>query len=274
MVVTVPSPTLQRARGTGRVTVGARDGHSYLGRLYQEGCAKIRLPHTFDASVQAVLINTAGGLTGGDVMEWSAEATADTRLVLTTPACERIYKSTGDDARVTTRLIVAAGARLDWLPQETILFEDSRLDRRMHVDLADDATFCAIEAVLLGRDAMGESARRARLKDNWRIMRNGRLIHAEATAITADPEREREGLALLRSAKAFATVFYAGADANARFDRIRALTPDTPALGMSLTGDKLVVRAMAHSGLALRRLIIPIIAALSGAGAVPRLWTL
>jgi len=265
---------MQRARGIGRLATTVRDGRTELTTLYQEGCAKIRLPHTHDDSLQAVVINTAGGLTGGDDLSWSMHAASGAQLVLTTQACERIYKSTGATARVATHLRVDEGAHLDWLPQETIIFEDSKLARTLDVDLAPGASLCAVEAVLLGRDAMGESARRALLADDWRIRRDGRLVHAEATRISGDPEREREGLALLRGAKAFATVLYVGANAEARFNRIRAELPDRPEIGASLIGERLVVRAMAHSGLELRRLIVPIIATLSGAGAVPRLWSL
>src|SRR5690606_13409835 len=97
--------------------------------------------------------------------------------------CERSYRSTGATAEVTTRLKVGRNAHLDWLPQETILFAGSRLARILEIDLDDGATLTAIEAVLLGRDAMGEEARDAVFTDDWRIRRNGRLVHAEATRL-------------------------------------------------------------------------------------------
>ncbi len=264
-------PRLQRARGEGRVTTQFVDGRTRLQALYQDGCAKIRLPNTHDESLQAVLINTAGGLTGGDRIDWQAEAAPGTRMVLTTQACERVYRSTGADARVATRLTVGEGARLDWLPQETILFEHSRHDRSLDVDLAAGAQFCAVEAILLGREAMGEAARSALLRDNWRIRRDGRLIHAEATRLSADP-LERDSLSLLDGALGFATVLYVGDDAGRRLEPVRALL--TGRSGASVIGERLIVRAMAESGLALRRIIAPIIATLSGAGTLPRLWHL
>jgi urease accessory protein len=265
------SPRLQRARGDGRIETQIIDGRTRLATLYQDGCAKIRLPNTHDESLQAVLINTAGGLTGGDDIRWSARAAPGSRLVLTTQACERLYRSTGENARVETRLVAGSGARLDWLPQETILFEGSRLDRTLEADLAEDATFCAVEAVILGREAMGEDARGALLRDNWRIRRGGRLIHAEATRLSADP-LERDALSLLDGARAFATVLYVGADAERRLEPVRALL--TGRSGASVIGERLTVRAIADSGLALRRVIAPIVAHLSSAGALPRLWHL
>lgn len=264
-------PRHQRARGVGRVATQVLDGRTRLTTLFQEGCAKIRLPHTHDASLQAVLINTAGGLTGGDDVAWEAKAAPGARMVLTTQACERVYRSLGDDAHVRTRLEVGAGAHLDWLPQETILFEGARLDRSLEVDLAPDASFFAIEAIILGREAMGEAARGARLRDNWRIRRGGRLVHAEATRLSADP-LERDGLSLLAGAGAFATLLYVGADAERKLEPSRALLSGQS--GASVVGERLVVRAIAASGLALRKIITPIVAQLSGAGALPRLWHL
>ena len=264
-------PLHQRARGTGRIATQVLDGRTRLTTLYQEGCAKIRLPRTHDPSLHAVLINTAGGLTGGDDVSWQVGAAPGARMVLTTQACERVYRSLGDDAAVRTRIEVGAGAHLDWLPQETILFEGARLNRSLEIDLAPDASLFAIEAILLGREAMGEAARSARLTDNWRIRRNGRLIHAEATRLTGTGA-ERDNLGLLAGANAFATLLYVGADAERKLDRVRQRLGGEA--GASVIGERLVIRAMASSGLALRRIITPIIADLSGAGALPRLWHL
>lgn len=271
MNAVLPLPRHQRARGVGRIATQVLDGCTRLTTLYQEGCAKIRLPHTHDPSLQAVLINTAGGLTGGDDVAWHAKAAPGARMVLTTQACERVYRSLGDDAQVSTRLEVGAGAHLDWLPQETILYEGGRLRRTLEVELAADASFFAIEAILLGREAMGEAARGARLSDNWRIRRGGRLLHAEATRLSADL-LERDGLSLLAGAGAFATLLYVGGDAERRLNAVRALL--TGQVAASVIDERLIVRALAPSGLALRRIITPIIAELSGAGTLPRLWHL
>lgn len=266
-----PLPKLQRARGEGRLTARADGDTTRIGTLYQEGCAKIRLPHTHDKSLQAVLINTAGGLTGGDDVAWTVDSMPGSRVVLTTQACERVYRSLGDTAKVRNRLTVAAGAQVDWLPQETILFEDSKLDRTLEVDLAEGASFCAVEAILLGREAMGETAHGATLRDNWRIRRNGRLVHAEATLLSANP-MERDSLSLLDGALAFATVLLVGPRAERKLEPVRALLHGRA--GVSLIGDRLIVRAIAESGLALRKIIGPIIAEVSGAGTLPRLWHL
>ncbi|WDR03859.1 urease accessory protein UreD [Devosia algicola] len=262
---------MQRAWGQGRVATQFGSRGTRLLSLYQDGCAKIRLPNTHSQALEAVLINTAGGLTGGDNMQWSAHAAPNSQLVLTTQACERIYKSTGDVARVDTQLIAEENAHIDWLPQETILFDASKLRRAINIDLAQGATLTAVEAVLLGRDAMGEDARNAQLTDQWRVRRNGRLIHAEATQL-GGTSTERDGMSLLAGTRAFATILRIAPDAVARLDTIRSLLPDDAKIAASAIGDRLIIRALAPNGLALRRLIVPLIAQLSGGGTLPRLW--
>lgn len=272
----VNGPTLQRARGIGRIAAKQVGDRTRLDTLFQEGCGKIRLPSTHSSNLEAVLINTAGGITGGDHLQWSADLAPGGHMVLTTQACERSYRSTGDFGRVETRLKVGAGGHLDWLPQETILFAASKLDRRLEVDLDEGATLTAIEAILLGRDAMGEDAADALLRDNWRIRRNGRLVHAEATQLHATAQ-ERRSLSLLNGNRAFASVLHMAASpdhAEAAGNRIRAMLPPDPAIAASVNQSRLVIRAMAPTGLALRRLIVPVLLELTAAGSLPRLWHL
>jgi len=271
-----PLGTLQRARGKGGIATQQRDGATRLATLYQDGCAKIRLPNTHSAALEAVLINTAGGLTGGDRMQWSADIAAGGRMVLTTQACERIYRSIGGAAGVETRLDIGPDAHLDWLPQETILFAASRLDRRIEIDLGQGASLTAVEAILLGRDAMGEVALDARLRDHWRVRRHGRLIHAEATTL-GGTAAERDGLSLLAGRRALATILHVAPSADqcaATFARLRKLLPADNGIAASANGERLVIRALAQTGLALRRLIVPILADLTDAGSLPRLWQL
>lgn len=269
-------PLMQRARGIARVTTKQRDGKTCLAELFQEGCGKIRLPHTHSNSLEAVFINTAGGITGGDHLQWAAEVAPEGRLTITTQACERSYRSTGDVAVVEASLRVGARAHLDWLPQETILFAGSKLKRSLSATLDEGATLTAIEAVLLGRDAMGEEARDAVFSDNWRIFRGSRLIHAEATRLLGDGS-ERDSLSLLRGNRAFATILHVAADADRAallLERLRPLHAGPGLIDASVNGERLVIRAMAPTGLALRRLIVPTLLELTGAGDLPRLWHL
>jgi urease accessory protein len=263
----------QRARGNGRLGAKASAGGTRLDVLFQEGCAKIRLPQTFDGTMEAVLINTAGGLTGGDRIDWQLSAPAGTRLTATTQACERIYKAHASTATVETRIDVGANARVDWLPQETILFDRSSLTRRLEVDLAADATFLAVEAILLGRKAMGERMETGVFRDRWRIRRAGKLIHAEEARLEGDVAVLTGEAAVLDGARAFATVLFCGREAEAHLGPLRRLL-DGAEGGVSHWQDKLVARVVAADGFALRRSLLPLISHLRCGAGVPKVWTL
>ena len=263
----------QRARGLGRLAAKASAGGTRLDVLFQEGCAKIRLPKTFDGTMEAVLINTAGGLTGGDHIGWRLAAGAGTRLTATTQACERVYKASASTATVEARIEVGAGARVDWLPQETILFDRASISRRLEVDLAEDATFLAVEAVLLGRKAMGERMEAGLFRDRWRIRRGGRLIHAEEACLAGDVAALADERAVLTGARAFATMLFCGRDAEAHLEPLRRLLHGVEG-GASHWQDKLVVRLATEDGFALRKKLIPLISHLRNGAGVPKVWTL
>ena len=188
----------QRAQGTGRLVAQKRESATRLKELFQDGSAKIRLPRPASDALEAVLMNTAGGLTGGDRFEWTVEAGPGAEISVTTPACERVYKSSGGAATVNNRLVLGPGAHLDWLPQETILFEKSRLVRRLDAELSEGATLTALEAVLLGREAMGEAARSAMLDDQWRISRGGPVDPCRGQSAVGLRPRTRRPVAFVR----------------------------------------------------------------------------
>jgi urease accessory protein len=271
-----PGPALEKARGEAALTVSLRDGMDAIRDLRQSGCGRLLFPHRpREAPLEAVLVNTAGGLTGGDRFRASATVGEGARAVVTTQACEKIYRSGGGVAEVRATLSVAAGASLQWLPQETILFEGSALRRSLVADVAPEGRLLAAESVILGRAAMGETVASASFRDSWRIRRGGRLIFAEETAVGAGEwARARSSRAALGAdASAFATLLLAASDAAGRLDPVRSIL-DSQGIdgGASLVDGLLVVLLMAGPGLAMRKAMIPLIECLSGAPP-PRVWT-
>jgi urease accessory protein len=257
----------QRARGVGEVVMGER-----LRRLYQEGCAQIRMPRDPDnATPTAVLINTAGGLAGGDQLRWRASAEAGSALTVTSQACERAYRSLGDEARVSADLLAGPGARLAWLPQETILYDGGRLSRRLEADIAPDAALVLCEAVILGRTAMGETVSAGALQDRWRIRCGGRLVFADDLRLDGDIAATAARPAALAGARAFASFLLVALDAEERLEAVRAALGDSG--GASAWDGKLFGRILAPDGLALRRTLIPTLRALTGQP-LPRVWSL
>lgn len=271
-----PSPTplrLQRAEGNARLALHRRHGETRLRTLYQEGCVKIRLPRPLPGlPPEAILINTAGGLAGGDRIATEIDIAETTAATITTQACERVYRSTGEAATVTNRLTVGAGARLAWLPQETILFDGGRLSRRLEADLADDAELVAMEAVLFGRTAMGEILSHGALHDRWRIRRDGRLIFAEDFRISGEIAAQLARPALLSGRTAMATVLYAASEPERLLDAVRMLVGEDG--GASAWNGKLLIRLTAVSGLALRQRLEPLLSLLIGGRPLPKVWQL
>ncbi len=245
----------QLSRANGRLT-----------RLHQQGCMKILMPK---GRAEAVIVNTAGGITGGDRLAAEIDAGAGEALTLTTQAAERAYRSAGGAGYIQNSLTLGDGARIDWLPQETILFEGAALERRLTVNMAEGATLLAVESIVFGRAAHGETLRNLHLRDHWRIHRGGRLIHAESLRLDAMPDSP----ATLAGIRASATLILAAPGAEDGLDTARALIPAGVEAGVTALPGLLVARFLAPSSQALRAALIPLIRHFR-AGPVPRVWQL
>lgn len=271
--VRTSEPRMQRAVGRAGIRFRFQSETTRLERLFQEGCAKIRLPKPIDgADPQAILINTAGGLTGGDRLATEVDLGPEAAACVTTQACERIYRSTGADAVVGNTLRLAAGARLAWLPQETILFDGGRLSRTLDADLAGDAELVAVEAVLFGRMAMGETLRSGHLHDRWRIRRDGRLIFADDLRVEGDIAARLAPQPAMAGRRAMATVLFAGATPERFLDQARSVIG--PNGGASAWNGKFLARLVEETGLALRRRLEPLLTLLMGGRELPKVWQL
>lgn len=269
-----PAPRLQRAEGSARLVLHRKDGATRLAELYQSGCAKIRLPARANITdtQEAILINTAGGLTGGDRFATEVLAARGTDAIVTTQACERIYRSTGEMAEVTTHLNVESSARLAWLPQETILFNGGRLKRELRAQLETDSELLILESVLLGRQAMNETVQNGVFRDRWRIRRNGRLIFADDVRLDGHIAAQTSRACTLGSHMAMATLLLVSPDAETLLDPLRETLGDSG--DASAFGGKLVARLTAPDSLALRRVLEPALAVLLRGRPLPKVWKL
>jgi urease accessory protein len=266
----------ERVVALGELAVLRRDGGNRIGRLFQESSAKIRMPKTAGDALEAVLINTAGGLTGGDRLDWSVTVGEGAAATVTTQACEKVYRASFGVAEVGCRLTVEAGGRLAWLPQETIVFDNASFVRRIELDLGQAAEALVVEAAVVGRRAMGETVRRARFADRWRVRRCGRLIHAEAFSLGPDTAGQLGASAALAGATAMATVALFADDAETRLEPVRAVIGDAggaSAWRVCGTG-KLLARLVAGDLYGLRKRLIPLLELLNGQASLPRVWTI
>jgi urease accessory protein len=245
-------PGSVRARGGVRLVVGRTPGGSAPLRVAESGGFRVRFPRTTNVC-EGVLINTGGGLTGGDRMSVEAVIGAGASAVLTTQAAEKIYRSDGPDAETAVDLTLEAGSCLAWLPQEQILFDGARLRRRVDLRTTADACLTLAESVVFGRVAMGETMARGSYRDRWRVRRDGRLVFAEEVCLAGAIESTLARKAVANGARAAATLLHLSPDAEARREEARALLEGARSeCGLSAWNGMLVARFLSPDPQALR----------------------
>ncbi|MEP9378561.1 urease accessory protein UreD [Aquabacter sp. CN5-332] len=266
------APARQRSEGRVRVTVEAARGRTHLAELSESGALRARLPRVDGVGLEAVLVNTAGGVACGDRFTIAAGAGAGARLTVSTPAAEKVYRSDGATAHIAVRLSAAHGAHLHWMPQETILFDHARLARRYEVDLAPLSYFLSFEAVVFGRAARGEAMESGHLCDHWRVRRAGELIFADALRLSGPVAALLSRPAVAAGKAALATCLYVAPDAEARLEEARGLLDGCASeAGASAWNGLLAVRWVAADIETLRRDAISFLMRFRGAP-LPRVW--
>lgn len=269
--------SLPRSDGRIAMAFAQRGSRTVLADLMQVGNARARFPGRSahvgpDGMPEVVLVNTAGGLTGGDRLQVDVALDSSAAAVVTTISAEKIYRSLGPDTSIANRFTLSGGASLDWLPQATILFDGSRLSRRTDVDMAGDARFLAVELLIFGRAAMAETMGLGRVRDTWRIRRDGRLIWADGIRLDEPIAGALAGGATLAGAHAVATVICIAPEAEDRIDGARvALGSANSDWGISAWNGLLTARLAARDGRGLIADVVRLIEYLRGCP-MPRTW--
>lgn len=263
-----PLAVAQRSHGAARL--GLSGGR--ITALAQAGSAKVFLPRAHTAVPEAVFLNTSGGLTGGDTLRFALDLGPHQHLTATTQTAERAYASISGAAQVEVTASLGEGAHLDWLPQETIVFQTAHLQRSTTVHLTGSATCLMLEMLVLGRHAMRETTTTAHLCDARRVNRDGVPVWADTLLLTPEtlaPARP----ALLGEARALAVLTLVGAQAQTALTRLRAL-PDVPGVqaAVSAFDGKCLLRAVARDAWPLRQYIQRALMALRPGQSLPRVW--
>ncbi|GAB6053021.1 urease accessory protein UreD [Magnetospira thiophila] len=250
-------PAKVTTSGQGRVSfVADAGGITRLKDLYQSDPIRIVFPTPPRGEIpSAVFVTTSGGLVGGDRLDLSASVGAGAAALVTVQAAEKIYRSAGPACRIDVALDCGAGAWMEWLPQETILFEGAKLRRRTLAQVAAGGKLLAGEMLVLGRGAMGERITRGLVRDDWEIRRDGRLIWADALCLDENLESLIAHPAGLGGATALGTLVYVADDAanwlNDARDLFDGLDRDVKA-GVTVVNGVLLVRLMAADPYPLR----------------------
>jgi urease accessory protein len=261
-------------RAVGRIafTVASTLDVSRRGRVHESGSLRVRFPNRDSkTALEAVIVNTGGGMTGGDSFDVDIKVGAGARLSVTTAAAEKIYRSLGPDTAICVKLDVGPGGALAWLPQEAIVFDQARLRRSIDVALTRDANLLLAEAAVFGRSAMGETVVQGHFFDRWRLRVGGALVFAETLRLDGDIAQRLAQRAIAGGGVAVASVIkYPGSDADAV--AVRAMQDHFAGeVGVSAWNGFVVARLVASDGATLRRDLVAVLAALDAAP-LPRLW--
>jgi urease accessory protein len=250
--IAVPRPTREppffmRSKGALQLVVEARAAKSVRADTYEEGALRLRLPRTVGSTLEAVMVNTGGGMAGGDRYDIAVDMRARASATVTGASAERVYGAVLADTELAVSLTLGPQSRLAWLPLETILFDGARLKRRFDIDLAGSAQLLMIETMVFGRKARGEIMRSGAFCDQWRLKRDGRLTFADAVRLDGDLEAMLARAGTAHDASAVATLLFAAPDAGERLGALRGAISDNAACyaGAGCREDVLIARFVA-----------------------------
>lgn len=260
-----------RAVGSVKFDVHVKDGATRRRELHEAGSLRVRFPSPEQQGLSAVFVNTAGGIAGGDRFGIDIAAEAGAHLTVTTAAAEKVYRSHGPDSQVNIALRAGAEARLAWLPQETILFDQARVSRKIDIDLAREASLLLCEIVVFGRAAMGEVMTRGSFVDRWRLRIGGKLAFAETIRLDGDIAGKLASRAVANGGVAIGTALIVPGD-EAMVERIREMSGAFGAeVGVSAWNGFAMARFCAQDAARLRADMMKVLGCVSTSG-LPRLW--
>jgi len=260
-----------RAVGSLALSVKFAQGATRRAHVREQGPLRLRCPGPPARELEGVIVNTSGGMAGGDAFELDLTVGPHARLVVTSAAAEKVYRTLAAETTITARLRVGAGGELAWLPQETILFDRARLSRSIEVDLAADARLILAEAVVFGRTGMGESVTDGFLLDRRRVRRDGKLLHAETVRLDGEVAAKLRQRAIANGGAAVASVLAVPGD-DATIAAVRqACQHCRGEIGASAWNGLAVIRLVAAEGATLRHDLAQVLAAVRAAP-LPRLW--
>jgi len=271
---------LERASGAGRVVLAGEGTGARIADIYQKFPISLVFPKVDDHLCEkVVIINSSGGVAGGDRLEIEVVARNQASVSVTTQAAEKIYRALDRPARISTKLKVYGSAKLAWLPQETIVFNGARITRQTEIDLCSGAEMIALEWLVLGRIESGEEVLGGYIRDSWRIRLDGRLVWADGFLVADEMFAHLHRQALLSRWKAIGTLIYFGPCLGARLVVLREIAASLDChCAATIVGGIIIVRVAAAAGADLKRGLRSLLDRFSlelgpGPFGVPKMWS-
>lgn len=197
-------------------------GHAALDHLFYSAPMKILFPRPMSGDLStAILVTTSGGMVGGDRLAFDGRVCDGASALFTAQAAEKIYRSAGADCEMTVDLSVGDGGWLEWLPQETILFDRARLRRRTRVAAEGTGMVLAGEMMVFGRLARGEVFATGLARDAWDVAIDRRPVWRDALHLEGDILRMLDHAAAFDGARAAATAILVGQGAEGHLEVAR-----------------------------------------------------
>jgi len=233
---------LQRAEGSGRIILSGSEKGTRIVDVFQHSPIRIMFPRACGHAIdEAVLINTSGGIAGGDRLKYGVTALPNASITVTSQAAEKVYRALSEPARITTKLKALEAAKLAWLPQETIVFNSGRLSRETEIELSSGAELLALEWLVLGRAAHGEEMVGGHITDSWRVKKDSRLIWADTFRVTDEMFSHLHRKVLLSNYKAVGTLIYFGPCLDRRLDFLRDIAPSLKCYCAATSVSRLII---------------------------------
>ncbi|MDP2902773.1 MAG: urease accessory protein UreD [Methylovulum sp.] len=218
-----------------------KNGKTVLAHRRHVGPLTVQRPFYPEGGVCHVyLLHPPGGVVAGDCLTIDIKAEAGSGALVTTPAAGKFYRSAGELAQQTVTLKVAAGASLEWLPQETIIYEGARVASQVRLELAAGARFIGWEVLAFGRPAANEGFTAGEVLLSWQVFRADALFYRERLTLDSNAFAARWGL---NGHSACGTLFAYPAAA-VQLEAVRELIGDSAGRGVTLMDDLLVCRAL------------------------------
>ena len=186
------------------------------------------------------ILHPPGGIVGGDDLSINVKAAPHSHALITTPAAGKFYRSSGAQAKQAVEITIANGATVEWLPQETIIYEGAQLKSSVKVDLAADARFIGWEILSMGRPACYENFDYGLADLSWQIYCEDRPVLLERLYLDAKAFSARWGL---QGNSACGTLFATPASSES-FAAVQGLIGDTKGRGVTRIDNLLVCRAL------------------------------